>query len=372
MRFLLLMAPLLAADTSGLVDEETPPEWEIVAPTENSLDTSYIINGTDAALDDYPASGVLLMDILASRQNYRLFMCSAALIAPDVVLLAAHCVDEDTLTASLGAGTVTIEDARFSRAVDVSMFTGRSTPDWPSDAVAANEWVRHEAYNYRSIQTGLAENNDVGLLFLSTPILDVPYTYLVTAEEASQLVEGESVVVVGWGYQDSKMRGEYGTKQMGTSPIAGVGTAEFQVGYAQADVRQCHGDSGGPVYMEVTTSSTETLRHVGLTSHTYDNSQCMKTGAVNTRTDVMLDWIDQQMRSRCEAGTRVWCDVPGVIPPPQPAPPEETGETGDDGNGDGGGDKDGTCGCATPGPRSGLAPLGLLLVGLALTRKRRG
>ena len=31
-----------------------------------------------------------------------------------------------------------------------------------------------------------------------------------------------------------------------------------------------------------------------------------------------LDWIDTQMRSRCEDGSRAWCSFPGIIPPPIP------------------------------------------------------
>ena len=35
----------------------------------------------------------------------------------------------------------------------------------------------------------------------------------------------------------------------------------------------------------------------------------------DTRVDHYLEWIDEEMRSRCEDGTRVWCEVDGIIPP---------------------------------------------------------
>jgi len=355
-------ADLTSPDDGAAVDAPTTPlETEASTP---------IINGVAATIDDYPSSGGMLLDVTAQGATYRLLMCSSTLIAPDVVLLAAHCVDEDTLAASFGVRSVTIDEVRFSRQADLSSFDGSRMPEWPTDAVAASEWTHHEQYDYMTMQVGLADNYDLGLLFLSTPILDVPFAYLVTAEEAAQLVVDAPVTVVGWGYQDSAMRGEVGTKQMGDSFVAEVGNSEFQVGFAKEDVRQCHGDSGGPVYMQVTTDSPETLRHVGLTSHTYDTSQCRRTGAVNTRTDTYLTWIDEQMRSRCQAGTRSWCDVEGIIPPPEPPPPVDTSDTAGGDDGGKGGKDDKKCGCATPAS-SVTGGLALALVGLALARRRR-
>lgn len=372
---LLLVLPLLASEPQVLGEDDVGGMGadQVSAPEgEDPSGSAPIINGTAGTLDDWPAAGGMILDLTAQRQTYRLLMCSSALIAPDVVILAAHCVDDATLAASMYTDSVVIEEVRFSRSVDLSMYDGRSMPEWPADSVAASDWVFHEEYDYRTMQTGLAENHDIALLFLSTPILDVPHDYLITSEEVSQLLEGNAVDVVGWGYQDPAMRGDYGVKMMGSSTISALGDAEFQVGYAQEDVRQCHGDSGGPVYMQVATDSPVTVRHVGLTSHTWDNSQCRKTGGVNTRTDVMLEWIDQQMTSRCEAGTRSWCDVPGIVLPPEPPPPEETGETGDDGEGGGGGGDDKKCGCATPIRPVGGAPLVLALAALGLARRRRG
>ena len=90
-------------------------------------------------------------------------------------------------------------------------------------------------------------------------------------------------------------------------------------------------------------------RLVGVTSHAYDETDCAAKGGVDTRVDHYLTWIDEQMRSRCEDGTRVWCEVEGIIPPPT----EEEGKGG--------------CGCASaPNPTSaGLwGLLALALVGL--------
>ena len=86
-------------------------------------------------------------------------------------------------------------------------------------------------------------------------------------------------------------------------------------------------------------------------------------GGVDTRVSFHLDWIDDQMRSACEDGTRVWCDIPGIIPPPLPDGTvaweiEEDIE------------EKRACGCsASPSAPWGFGALGL--AALALVRRRR-
>ena len=50
---------------------------------------------------------------------------------------------------------------------------------------------------------GLAENDDIALLFLDEPIFVDEPAVLPTAEEASAIVEGAVVDIVGWGQQTS-------------------------------------------------------------------------------------------------------------------------------------------------------------------------
>jgi len=57
------------------------------------------------------------------------------------------------------------------------------------------------------------------------------------------------------------------------------------------------------------------VRVIGVTSHAYDWTDCREKGGVDTRVDYYLDWIDDEMRTRCESDERVWCDEEGIIPP---------------------------------------------------------
>ena len=54
---------------------------------------------------------------------------------------------------------------------------------------------------------------------------------------------------------------------------------------------------------------------IGVTSHAYDETDCFETGGVDTRVDYYLEWIENEMTSRCTAETRAWCDTPGIVTP---------------------------------------------------------
>lgn len=290
-----------------------------------------IINGLPATADDFPAAGGLLADgtvgVFGSELDATIFMCSSTLIAPDVVLTAAHCVDVAFLEAQTG-GLATIEEIQYvwSGEADLSRFGLSPTPPpLPDDAAIGWDWPSYPDFvGAMGVQIGLAENHDIALIFLEEPVLDVPYAYLPTPEEDAQLVEGAPVTIVGWGNQEpvapgsQPQPGKVAVKMQAESVIGPVGPTEFQVGPAFEDGRKCQGDSGGPTFQEVETDSAVAWRVIGVTSHAWDETLCERTGGVDTRVSAYRDWIDQEMRSRCADGSRSWCEVEGIIPPPPP------------------------------------------------------
>ncbi|MCP4805413.1 MAG: trypsin-like serine protease [Proteobacteria bacterium] len=319
-----------------------------------------IINGEPASWDDYPMTGATILDAYLDMGSWgagpvRTLSCSSTLIAPDVVLLAAHCVDPDSYT--YGYGTLEDIDIRWSRSPDLTAHTTGAKAQWPNDAIAAWDWTMHPEWDLFSMDVGIAENYDIALLFLDEPS-DAPFAYLPTADEALQLEEGSEVAVVGWGQQeqDGEVSGE---KMMGFTHIAELGDAEMQIGAEKNDVRKCHGDSGGPSFFWAETESLETMRLVGVTSHAYDDTDCKKKGGVDTRVDAYLEWIDAELTARCEDGSRSWCEEYGIpelpMPEPEPEPVDEE-------------EKPGLFGCASG--ELPVAPLGLvLLAGLAIRRR---
>ncbi|MBN2800940.1 MAG: trypsin-like serine protease [Deltaproteobacteria bacterium] len=286
-----------------------------------------IINGEDATIDNYPMTGGLIFKGYIDMGSYGAgnmftFMCSSTLIAPDVVILAAHCVDPDALTYG-GMGTVSDIEYGWTRQADLTEWASDTPPSgWPADTAHAKAWVTHPSWDMNALQVGLHENFDVALVFLEEPLFDVPLGTLITEEESHQIALNNEVDVVGWGQQtatsgwDPPPAGTFALKQWGTSYIAQLDAAEYQVGRIESDVRKCHGDSGGPSFMEVDSSSRESMRLIGVTSHAYDNTDCSQTGGVDTRIDHYLDWIDAEMQARCADGTRSWCDQPGILAPP--------------------------------------------------------
>lgn len=355
-----LLAVLALARAADVLDVEGGD----AGPVEPTLDLGgpiyggdRIINGVAATAEDYPAAG----GVVVSVNNYGLFlMCSSTLIAPDVVLLAGHCVDDLTVQYAFEDEAATIGGVGWSRQSNLTLWQDGSDSEWPDDNISASDWVVHEQFDITTLSYGLAQNYDVGLLFLSEAVEDVEPAILPTEEEADEIEEGDEVTVVGWGYTTSDMSGEFGNKMMGTSDISRLATFEFQVGELTESVRKCHGDSGGPTFRTYpNTKSSVEERLIGVTSHTYDMTDCENTGGVDTRVDFYRLWIDAEMRSRCADETRVWCEEEGIIEPPIVA------ITTDDLLSD-----IHLVGCASTPGAAGLAWLGAAL-GLSLRFRRR-
>lgn len=293
--------------------------------------------------------------------------CSSTLLTPDVVVLAAHCIDPEIIL-GLYPETTTLR-FYWTPEDDVSAYDG--TGLLPSDAIEAIGAVYHASYSLSGFDEGIANNHDIALLFLSE-VAAIEHAYPVDLDESDQLVEEAEVIVVGWG-QQSTAPDSTGEKMMGVSTVGALGEAEFLVGPLDSDVRQCHGDSGGPVFLDVLADTTTPLRLVGVTSHAYDETACEEIGAVNTRIDAHLDWLDAQLRARCADGFRVWCEEPGLIFAPQ-AEEDEGNAVVDDGlgasPGSGGGGKqdlsEAPAGCST----TGGGAIWLLPLLLSRTRQR--
>jgi len=282
--------------------------------------TEPIINGEPYEKQDWPETGALVvkLGIQYGAQTFDFItpICSSTLIAPDVVLLAAHCVDEQVL--ALSAPGADIQEFAWDRKANLTSYLFGA--GYNPGVTVASEAVMHPDFDIRNFNSwsalGVSRNDDIALLFLSEAVEDAPFAYLPTAEEAEQIVVDNEVHIVGWGQRSASDPYSSGVKYGGISHINELGRHEFQVGGVEQDVRKCHGDSGGPSFMEVETDSAATFRLIGVTSHAYDLTDCYTTGGVDTRVDAYLDWIEEEMVAACDAGTRAWCDWPGIIPPP--------------------------------------------------------
>lgn len=159
--------------------------------------------------------------------------CSGVLVAPRLVLTAAHCVLDPRLASSLEVMFGSASDAPdlgFRQVVHVAVH-----PDYRDDGDAA----------------------DLAALILDTPAPAAPMTLGTEAIDATWL--DSQVRVVGFG-QALSTDPVTGTKRTGTAVISAVSPASFRI--AASPSMSCHGDSGGPVL--ATRGGAEVV--IGLTS----------------------------------------------------------------------------------------------------------
>lgn len=307
-----------------------------------------IINGGSCSEHDTATAVAILVDaqvsMLGTEIPMKTVVCTGTLIAPDVVLTAAHCLDASALT--LGFGEVLSERYFISFQEDLTAMSSANQQqgaevELPADAIEANDWVVHQNFNLNLMNgenvNGPGNFHDIGLMFLSETVDDVKPEVVITPEEAAEaIVEGAEVLIAGWGQQtqtngpfDPPPEGTVGIKKCGPSFINEVGSHEIQIGADASTTRKCHGDSGGPSYAVIDTDHARTRRVVGITSHAYDAEDCNK-GGVDTRVDAWFDWIDEKMSDACADGTREWCDVEGVIPASFYDPPTSGKKKDDD------------------------------------------
>jgi hypothetical protein len=282
-----------------------------------------IINGTPCTETEEPTAVAIMVDASIDFGQGEPFeinqaICTGTLIAPDVVLSAAHCLDLTSLT--FGFGEVQRADFYVSFEADLSRFAAEQSLPVPESAIPTAGHVVHDGFDIQSLGQGTAGvEDDVALIFLAAPVDTVVPEVVISAAEGEQLAVGTAVTIAGWGQQvatssplDQPPAGSVGVKVCGSSTLTELGEALLQVGDGPETTRKCHGDSGGPTFTELTTQTAIKRRVIGVTSRAYDESDCAK-GGVDTRVDFYVSWIDEQMKTACSDGTRTWCDVQGIL-----------------------------------------------------------
>jgi len=315
-RFLVLPVAVISLSACG--DAGT---LDVGAPARHEYS---IIGGSKAVDADYPAVGSLVFKATDPYYGGEIagFLCTGTLIAPDVVLLASHCIDAETI---FGPGVT--PTWYFSFALDVTDFA--ATMVLPAKTYEVKKALKNPDYNsadFDTFQGGLGTFHDIALLFLKTAVTDRTPAVVLGPNDAANIVVDAPVKIIGYGSRDSNYdpnstNPDYaGIKYLATSNINEVGATEMQIGDAAPTPQKCHGDSGGPTFLTFNDTALPAERLIGVTSHAYDQTDCYR-GGVDTRIDPYRGWVDTEMKKGCTDLVRVSCQGGGalavaVVPPP--------------------------------------------------------
>jgi hypothetical protein len=197
-----------------------------------------IINGKPVNPDAYPQ--VFAIQNQLSGFDGGGWNCSSILVAPRLLLTAAHCVDPSRVILGGGLNGSDLTRIRTS-GVKAKLLRAGSHPNYrlptPGTSITFMEFLRNAAY-------------DVGYIVLKEPILLATYPMLKDLTNGEEIsFQGRKAILFGYGPDDERFLvtpyNGYGVKRFGIKMISSIqqGSILFQ----GPDQAALPGDSGGPV-----------------------------------------------------------------------------------------------------------------------------
>jgi secreted trypsin-like serine protease len=214
--------------------------------------------------NQHPYVGVV---VLADEQG-EFGNCTGTLIAPDVVVTAAHC------TWFVGQFGVELRGVSFDNVYDpgtsvVYPGTLHVHPDFSGPLSSA--------FNNSFLGIG-AHANDIAVIVLDDPVAGIQPASLPSAGLLDQLandgaLKGQSFTVVGYGVTElthepgsgAPVFGEFGTRMYSVSSFSALNTDFLRLSQnpSTGDSGACYGDSGGPNFLGAGDSETDVVASIG-------------------------------------------------------------------------------------------------------------
>ncbi len=242
-----------------------------VAPEDHvELRHSPILGGSAGSVGQFP--GVVAI------YNQMGFICTGSLIAPDLVVTAAHCVSASVISSEMGQNV-----SQSQVTANTEVIFDSTNIDSNGGSVAASDTLGHPSFNINNLG-----RHDIGLIWLSQSVND--RSPIVLNRSHSDAPVGISTTLVGYGINDANQSGRLyylNNKTTVSCNSVGGGSDSYLLCYNQTDGKgSCSGDSGGPSLANI--GGTQKL--VGITS--FGDQYCQQMGAY-TRVDAELDFLDE-------------------------------------------------------------------------------
>ena len=254
---------------TGADSETMQPPAVVLEKLDEMGDGVMIVGGTTAGPNDNPFQVGLL--VKSEADNFRAQFCGGSLVAPDIVVTAAHC---NYYQESERSPLKRWENRQ------VQVLTGTRSLRGGGERLDVTDIVQHTSYKPNE------KGYDVAVWKLATPAQDIPLAQLATSDGTV----GSELLATGWGATASK-----GTKSPEllkvSVPIVSHSTCEAAypgkitpqmlcAGFAAGGKDSCQGDSGGPA-----TRGQGAMTLTGIVSWGFDCAQPGKYGVYTRVSD---------------------------------------------------------------------------------------